>query len=187
MYLWYYFVMKRYQVDQKISAIPKIGRPKKFTSVEELEEQVQGYFNSCFAPMTERQKVCINDYEEEQEKEYDYIDAPVLDSNGDPVYYQFRPITVTGLAVHLDTTRDVLLDYEKKPENADFSPTIKRAKQMIQRYAEEYLFDGKNQTGAIFNLKNNWGWVDRTEQTVDANVKNIDNDAVDDKVNNILG
>lgn len=72
-----------------------------------------------------------------------------------------RPLTITGLANALDTTRDLLIDYAEKDE---FSDTIKRAKGKIHQYVEEYLFNGKNQTGAIFNLKNNYGWKDKTEQ-----------------------
>ena len=33
-----------------------------------------------------------------------------------------------------------------------------------QQYAEEFLFVGKNAAGVIFNLKNNYGWRDKTEQ-----------------------
>lgn len=71
-----------------------------------------------------------------------------------------KPPTITGLANALDTTRETLLNYEDKEE---FSDTIKRAKEQVHQYVEEYLFTGKNQTGAIFNLKNNYGWKDKTE------------------------
>jgi len=73
---------------------------------------------------------------------------------------QSKPYTVTGLAVALDTTRDTLIDYQKKDE---FSDTIKRAKEMCHQYAEDSLFIGKNPIGAIFNLKNNYGWQDKQE------------------------
>lgn len=74
-----------------------------------------------------------------------------------------RPLTITGLANALDTSRETLLDYEEKEE---YSDTIKRAKGKIHQYVEEYLFIGKNQTGAIFNLKNNYNWKDKTEQDI---------------------
>lgn len=111
----------------------KVGRPLKFDSVENLELKIQEYFDSCW-----------------ETKEVD----------GNILQRQVRPYTITGLAVHLDTSRETLLDYEDKEE---FSDTIKRAKMKIHNYVEEYLFTGKNQTGAIFNLKNNYGWTDKTE------------------------
>ena len=52
-----------------------------------------------------------------------------------------RPLTITGLAVHLGTTRDTLLDYEGREE---FSDTLKEAKEKIHNWTEEYLFTGKN-------------------------------------------
>jgi hypothetical protein len=74
-----------------------------------------------------------------------------------------RPLTVTGLALWLDTTRETLLDYEERDE---FSDSIKRAKLTIQNYVEEYLFTGKNIAGAIFNLVNNYGWTNKSQTDV---------------------
>ena len=70
------------------------------------------------------------------------------------------PLTITGLALALDTSRRTLINYEKKKK---YFHTIKNAKLMCEHYAEEYLYNGKNVAGAIFNLKNNYGWVDKQE------------------------
>lgn len=111
-----------------------VGRPLKFQSVEELNEKIEAYFDSCW---------------DEEESCYK------------------RPYTITGLALALDTSRKVLLDYERR--NDEYSDTIKRAKNRVENYAEEALFTSKQTAGVIFNLKNNHGWVDKTEQQVDAN------------------
>lgn len=75
-----------------------------------------------------------------------------------------KPI-ISGLALHLDTTRETLCDYRDKDE---YSYSIKRAKQRCEAILEENLVEGKvNPTGTIFNLKNNYGWKDKTEQDVD--------------------
>ena len=71
-----------------------------------------------------------------------------------------RPLTITGLALALNTSRDLLVDYGNRDE---FSYTIKRAKLLCENYAEESLFLGKNVAGAIFNLKNNYGWKEKQE------------------------
>lgn len=67
------------------------------------------------------------------------------------------PFTITGLALALDTTRDVLMDYQEKDE---FSNTIKRLKLRCENYAEQQAFMGRNQAGSIFALKN-YGWKDQ--------------------------
>ena len=77
-----------------------------------------------------------------------------------------KPLTVTGLALALDTNRQTLLNYEKAEGYEEFFDTIKRAKSMCERFVEEYLFTGKNISGAIFNLKNNYGWKDQHEQSI---------------------
>ncbi len=77
-----------------------------------------------------------------------------------------KPYTITGLALALDTTRETLLDYRNKSEFAEYSDSIKKAKQKCQNYAEECLFAGKNVAGVIFNMKNNYKWVDKQEVAV---------------------
>lgn len=71
--------------------------------------------------------------------------------------------TVEGLAYALGLSRMSLINYAKKDE---FLYTIKRAKQRIAIALETNLW-GNAVTGTIFNLKNNFGWKDKTE--IDSN------------------
>ena len=103
----------------------RTGRPKKFKSVEDLQERIDRYFTDC----------------EENEE----------------------PVTVTGLCIWLDTTRDVLMDYQNDDE---FSNTIKKAKQRIENAYEKRLIKRGN-AGDIFALKQ-FGWTDK--QTIDSNI-----------------
>jgi hypothetical protein len=71
--------------------------------------------------------------------------------------------TITGLAYHLNTFRNVLMDYEEKDE---FSNAVKRVKLRVEMSYEGSL--RKNgRAGDIFGLKN-FGWKDKTE--VDQNI-----------------
>lgn len=76
--------------------------------------------------------------------------------------------TVTGLALSLNMTRKGLIDYENK-DNPEFGNTIKKAKAKVENYIEQRLYEN-NVTGCIFNLKNNFGWKDKTEQEHSGNV-----------------
>lgn len=118
-----------------------VGRPRKFKSVKELQDKIDLYFESC---------------------------RGINKETGEEVY--IRPLTITGLALALDTTRDVLLDYQNDPDLKEFSYTIKRAKQIIESYAEEQLYSNPRTAGVIFAMKNNYGWVDKTESTVDQKI-----------------
>ena len=102
------------------------GRPLKFQTVEELEAKIADYF---------RERNTIEFY-----------------PNGD---MKPKPITITGLALALDTTRQTLINYEVLPE---FLDTISRAKLRCENYAEERLYIGAA-TGPIFALKN-FDWKD---------------------------
>jgi hypothetical protein len=73
-----------------------------------------------------------------------------------------KPYTITGLALALDTFRDVLIRYEEKDQ---FYNTIKKAKEKCQNYAELQGFEAKNPAFAIFCLKN-YGWSDKQELEV---------------------
>ena len=69
------------------------------------------------------------------------------------------PLTITGLALALNTTRRTLLDYE---ERGEFIHTIKKHKSRVENFAELKLYS-HHSTGAIFALKN-FGWKDKTER-----------------------
>lgn len=86
-----------------------------------------------------------------------------------------KPYTVSGLAYALDMDRRSLLNYSKDEK---FFPTIKKAKQKIEQQLEEKgLMGTSNATFTIFNLKNNFGWVDKQEQEITSkNRFNIVND-----------
>ncbi len=127
------------------------GRPLKFESVDELQKKCDEYFNSCYEIFTVRVKTgrkkmkngkYRNRYKREKKQKL------------------IRPLTITGLALSLDTNRQTLINYEEKEE---FFDTIKKAKLICENFAEEYLYTGKNVAGAIFNLKNNYAW--KEEQT----------------------
>lgn len=115
--------------EKETEANKKVGRPLKFKSVEDLQEKIDAYFNTT---------------------------GLQVDKNGKEYY---KPITITGLALALDTTRETLMDYQNKDE---YSYTIKKAKLRCENFAEENLFMGKSPTGSIFALKN-YGWSDKTE------------------------
>jgi hypothetical protein len=75
--------------------------------------------------------------------------------------------TITGLAMALDTYRDVLIDYQNgkyDEEDRDFSNAVKKAKLKVEN---GYEIDLKKygRSGTIFALKN-FNWKDRVEQDV---------------------
>jgi hypothetical protein len=71
--------------------------------------------------------------------------------------------TITGLALALDLDRMGLIRYQGRPE---FSDAIKRAKARVENYIEQTLLEGRATAGAIFNLKNNFGWIDEKQHQV---------------------
>ncbi|VYU53356.1 hypothetical protein [Clostridium butyricum] len=114
----------------------KYNKPLKWETPEELESVIEKYFNNC------------------------------IKSGEVP--------TVTGLAFALGTTRDTLLRYEKNDEcnwlkrcdesvRHAYRDTIKRAKSFIESRYEQALFQQGKTVGAIFTLKNNYGYVDKQE------------------------
>lgn len=162
-----------------IPQIRRVGRPNKWENVEDLEADIQAYFDSCFAQRFQQVKIGKGE-------EAEYIDEPVLDRDGNPTYEQIRPFTVTGLAVALDTTRDVLIDYETKEDRKEFSNAIKKAKQIIENYNEEGLHRQSQVTGIIFNLKNNFKWVDRHETDITSKNEKIQAGVIETKAADIL-
>ncbi|MGD6936083.1 terminase small subunit [Bacillus infantis] len=114
------------------------GRPLKFGSAEELSQRIQDYFDAC----DDNKEVIIT-------KDGAMVEVP-----------KPKPYTISGLAYFLGTNRQTLINYGEREEYFD---TIRAAKAKIEMFVEESLWTPKVAQGVIFNLKNNFGWVDKTE------------------------
>lgn len=123
----------------------KIGRPRKFNSPEELQAGIDAYFTG------------------QDEKAARAEQAPIY--------------SMHGLAVALDTSRSTLLRYEDAPNQWSDDPNVaeafqcavKRARERVAAWTEERLYHkGQHPASPIFSLKNNFGWKD--EQQVSVNV-----------------
>lgn len=139
----------------------KGGRPLKFKSPEELKEKIQAYFDSCWDYKRDMFGNRIKDKDPKVDEDMQ-LDTTEKQKRKDYGYVmeQTKPYTLGSLAVFLDCSRDTLITYSNKDQ---FIDTIKAAQDIIYAYAEDSLFIGKNQSCTIFNLKNNYGWKDKTE------------------------
>ena len=129
------------------------GRPPFYTSVEEMQEKIDAYFEECKGEILR-----------------DGDDMPILDKKGKPIRIGRRPLTITGLALALGfNSRTSLLNYEGKEE---FMNTITRAKARVEQYAEERLYDKDGSNGAKFSLANNFkGWSEKQQIEGSINTK----------------
>jgi len=114
-----------------------VGRPLKYKTDKELKEAIDKYFKAC----------------DNRKKE-------VVAREGVVKIVDPEPYTMSGLAYALGMNRNEILCYGEKEQ---FSCTVKEARNKVQRDVERRLMEGGSSTGAIFNLKNNFGWVDKTE------------------------
>lgn len=128
-----------------------VGRPKKYNSPEEMQKVIDQYFRDCKGDILK-----------------DYSGKPIINKHGDVIIIGEKPPTVTGLAIALGfTNRQSLINYQNQDE---FFDTITRAKMVCQDYAETRLYDRDGVNGAKFSLQNNFGWKERSETDVNANV-----------------
>jgi hypothetical protein len=153
------------------------GRKLKFKNNEELTKAIDAYFASLYDYARDMWGNRLKD------KDYKPQEGDEDNPHAGFVMKKVKVATVTGLAIALDTTRDLLLDYESgKYDDRDadgnrvelsdeqleinkqiglFSDTIKRAKQMILEDTEQQLYKPGRATGAIFSLKVNYDWQDK--------------------------
>lgn len=87
-----------------------------------------------------------------------------------------EPITITGLALALDTSRETLCNYE---DNELFFDTIKKAKLRVENAYEKRLVKRGN-GGDVFALKN-FGWKDTKELDGSFDVTQLVIEAVGDE------
>ncbi len=124
----------------------KRGRPLKYKTVEKLQKVIDEYFDSCDNRL-------IQGYDNKTNEQFAYISP--------------EPYTMSGLAYALDLSRKQLMVYKRRDE---FGNAVKRARRRIEADVDRRLNDKITFTpGLIFNLKNNFGWVDenKTDLTTD--------------------
>lgn len=166
----------------------KVGRPLKFQSLIELQTKIDAYFFDCDPHPIEVTRYKWHEIEEtyktfEKGKEVEKT-RMVTDHTRKPETYTEYALSpqeaysITGLALALDTNRLTLLNYEdgsylKSPDDDDFDQeafdemtefinTIKKAKAKIEHDVQRRL-ESNQVAGTIFNLKNNFAWIDRQE------------------------
>lgn len=80
---------------------------------------------------------------------------------------------ITGLADFLDTSRKTLTNYKKEEGGRKgFFHSIKKALDKCEAAIEEGAMTNKlNPTFSIFNLKNNYGWVDESKKILSGGIR----------------
>lgn len=166
----------------------KVGRPLKFQSLIELQTMIDAYFYDCDPHPVEVTRYKWHEIEETYEvtvrgKQVEKTRMVTDHSQKPETYTEFtlsdrESYSITGLALALDTNRLTLLNYEdgtylKTEDDEDYDPeenalmtefinTIKRAKAKIEHDVQRRL-ESNAVVGTIFNLKNNFTWIDRQE------------------------
>lgn len=129
-----------------------LGEKPAFSSPEELQRLVDEYFVSCEIPFMDKNGNIKED------------------KNGNPIYVQVKPYTVSGLALHLgihtSTFGRYASGYFDEFEELDlrYSRILGKARQKIESYAESRLYDKDGYNGSRFVLDSKFGWRTGKEQ-----------------------
>ncbi|MGL5351966.1 MAG: terminase small subunit [Clostridium sp.] len=129
-------------------------------------------------------KINLNKYKGSKKEQRDYVKykSPIIMANDIQNYFDsligydedlemdtiLIPPSINGLAEHLKMHRSTLHRYGEKEE---YKEIIADARGQIEKYLEESLNMGFAGATTIFNLKNNFGWKDKTE--VDTNINTV--------------
>lgn len=133
------------------------GRPRKFDKVEQLEEMIETYFESCFGVDSEDNRI------------------------------QIRPITLEGLAYDLGCDRRTIWNYKgmKDSNNHEYFPAIKKAIDRCNVSLIEYALTAKNPAGAIWLACNNHEYTQKVEVHTTTTSDQLTNDDIQDKINEL--
>lgn len=114
------------------------GRPLLYQSKEELQQEIDKYFDECKHHKT-----------------------TIITKSGESIETEEPLIpTIAGLAYHLGVDRQTIYNYEKRDE---FFDTIKKNRDYIIAQMESSLMNSDgNVTGKIF-LAKNYGYTDKQE------------------------
>lgn len=130
------------------------GQKSAFNSPEKLQREIDAYFESCYGFM------------------FDKNGNLKYDKNGEPIRYQKKPFTISGLALSIGISTQTLNRYcigtfdndmDSDPNLGTYRKILVRAKQRIESYVESRLYDRDGTTGARFVLDSSFGWTTQKE------------------------
>lgn len=137
---------------------------------EKLQELIRDYIDSNIIE-TPRVKTKIIKHKNADDE---VIEEPVLSKSGKQVIdvELAKPLTITGLCIHCGIIKDQLFDYSQDDQ---YKTIVKMAKQEIENYLQYVSMNEQyNVTGALFNLKCNFGYNDKQGQQTNVQINNIE-------------
>lgn len=125
------------------------GRKRIYRSAEDLKKACDEYF---------KKQECII---------YDKWGQPVIDPATKHYVKSTKPLTISGLGLHLGISTHTLRSYRAISKanmvDPDFARVILDALQRIEAYAEGRSYDKNGSGGAKFVLERGFGWNSRKE------------------------
>lgn len=130
------------------------GEKSAFNSPEQLQIAVDDYFESCYSYRLDRNGNIAHD------------------RNGEPIRYQAKPYTVSGLALHIGISTQTFNRYcqgqmdnfVELPSSKSYKEILVKARQKVESFAECNLYSKDGQYGARFVLDSAFGWCTTREQ-----------------------
>lgn len=131
-------------------------RKKKYRTAAALEKAVNAYFDS----VSHTEYVTCGD---------DKNPRRVRSDSGTYIHKRefLVPPSISALCLHIGISRQTWSEYSDPKKNPEFAEVCEMAKLVIEVYLEEQLLSRrKGVQGIMFNLKNNFGWSERTDSSV---------------------
>jgi transcriptional regulator with XRE-family HTH domain len=152
----------------------KLGRPPKYATARQLQKIINAYFAECDPHWVDEEYwdypfIEVEESLEPQAHGGALKRAKVRDRDAEmtlqvrKTWTQQEPYTMSGLARRIGLSRQALMEY-KKDRGDEFGDTIKAARSIVEEFNERLLLSGKYATGAIFNLKVNFGFKEHEEE-----------------------
>lgn len=157
------FRLIKYPESDHIGARNLTHAPRLYETVDMLQKRCDSYFASCEGVIRDR------------------WGNPLRDDDGTPVIGQVKPYTISGLARHIGMSTSALKLYSRgfrddvgfDPENVQFSDVLIAARQRVEEYAENRLYDKDGSFGARFALDAGFGWHTTKERADIENMKTL--------------
>lgn len=127
-----------------------LGRRRIVETPEEMQELIDKYFKSCMGPLRDKSG-CV-----------------VYGDDGKIIYVQIRPYTIAGLARAIGMDTNTLKNYTYKSlagtVHPEFSSVIMAARQIVEQYTQEQLFNKEGTSGAQFMMRAGFHWNTKQEE-----------------------
>ena len=169
----------------KIREVQKAGAAKR-RAMRKIDPYYRlGWVKKKYETPEDLKKACDDYFKSRETFIYDRHGQPLRNPITGGYEKSYRPLTVSGLALHLGIQSKTLMDYQYLSQagliQPEYAEVVLAARQKVEEYAEGRGYDKEGAAGSKFVLQSAFGWKTEKEKREEIKIR-VDTEVAKERI-----